>query len=165
MAPLSGGARRSAAPPCPRPAAAAAEMNSHTKRGGDFVGQVCPTKSTFCMAGRPRCRARCSWACRVPVRRALRSPCPARPSPLRGGWRARARSRPALGDRRGCSAACGRRWHSAPVLSRPRQARLRRGLDMPAASCKMKARANRPGALRPINSMGGAKNVRRSQDT
>ena len=75
LAPLSGGARRSAAPPCPRPAAAAAEMNSHTKRGGDFVGQVCPTKSTFCMAGRPRYRARCCWGCRVPVRRA-----PARPA-------------------------------------------------------------------------------------
>lgn len=75
LAPLSGGARRSAAPPCPRPAVAAAEMNSHTKRGGDFVGQVCPTKSTFCMAGRPRYRARCCWGCRVPVRRA-----PARPA-------------------------------------------------------------------------------------
>lgn len=50
-------------------------MNSHTKRGGDFVGQVCPTKSTFCMAGRPRYRARCCWGCRVPVRRA-----PARPA-------------------------------------------------------------------------------------
>lgn len=45
-----------------------------------------------------------------------RSPCPARPSPLRGGWRARARSRPALGARRGVF----RRLRAAGARSAPR---------------------------------------------
>lgn len=114
LAPLSGGARRSAAPPCPRPAGAAAEMNSHTKRGGDFVGQVCPTKSTFCMAGRPRCRARCSWSCRVPARRARARPArrAPRPSGAAGALgRVRALRWVTAG---GCSAACGRRGRAPP---------------------------------------------------
>ena len=68
-------------------------MNSHTKRGGDFVGQVCPTKSTFCMAGRPRCRARCCWGCRVPVRRARARPARRAPRPF-GAAGAPGRARP-----------------------------------------------------------------------
>lgn len=47
----------------------------------------------------------CAARCARPARRA--------PRPA-AGWRARARSRPALGDRRGCSAACGRRGRAPP---------------------------------------------------
>lgn len=55
-----------------------------------------------------------------------RSHSPARPSPLRGGWRAGARSRPALGTRRGCSAACGRRVRARAQRRKRRAALARR---------------------------------------
>ena len=71
--------------------------------------------SGCCMAGAARVRV--CGALRACRRRARAARCarPARRAPRpAAGWRARARSRPALGDRRGCSAACGRRGRAPP---------------------------------------------------
>lgn len=123
-----GGARRSAAPPCPplRPRRAAIQSYK--------------TLLIFCMASMsykiwvlygwfcPRCPCRCPcccWVCRARPRRARVRPAPPAPRPP-GGWRAGARSRPALGTRRGCSAACGRRVRARAQRRKRRAALARR---------------------------------------
>lgn len=71
--------------------------------------------SGCCMAGAARVSLAGCLRCRRRRARAARWPRPARRAPRpAAGWRAWARSAPALGDRRGCSAACGRRGRAPP---------------------------------------------------
>lgn len=96
----------------------------------------------FCMAGMsykiwflsgwpPPVSGACLRFCRARPRRARARTAPPAPRPL-GGWRAGARSRPALGARRGYSAACGRRVRARALrlrraaLARRRSLRSRR---------------------------------------